>query len=306
MDVDSLISEIHKSQNSIQETAMQMTDKVCKVESSSLNLSVCAVDGGLLAHRMHGVDITVARAAGVHFVYENSKIKTFDHHPSKVPKSSVELMSALDEHEANVFRSLVRLKHEITCANELVEKYSPKILLLDGSLLPVPSDIPTKASKLYPLYQEVISQYEKLYSSKCLFAGVIKDSRAQRFSEKCSDSVLCDYLLKSGERTIEMDYFDPGSPKKDLSSLGSKIKFFYIKPSKFDIPLRIEVLGDVDEAAKIVYALSAISDHFAYPAILIEADMCAALDPVEIESIEATLHSKAGLSPLRRNFRPFR
>jgi len=301
MDIDSLVSEIHKSQNDIQELAAQMTDKVCKVEKPDLNLSVCAVDGGLLAHRMHGVDITVARAAGVHFAYENSKIKKFDHHPSKVPKSSVELMSALDEHEANVFRSLVRLKHEIKCANELATKYSPDILLLDGSLLPVPSDIPAKESKLYPLYQQVLSQYEKLYSSKCLFAGVIKDSRARRFSDKCSDSVLCDHLLKPGERTVEMDY--SVSPKKDLEK---KIKFFYIKPSKSDIPLRIEVLGDVNEAAKIIYSLSAISDHFAYPAILIEADMCAALDPAHIESIEASLQSKAGLSPLRRNFRPFR
>ena len=63
---------------------------------------------------------------------------------------------------------------------------------------------------------------------------------------------------------------------------------------------------DVDAAASLLFSLSAISENFAYPAVLIEADMCAALDPREIEPLENSLHSLAGIRPLRRNQRPFR
>jgi hypothetical protein len=257
---------------------------------------------------MHGVDIVITRAAGVNFIYENSKIKSFSYHPSKSPESVVEIQSALDDHEANIFRSLIRLKHELKCALALLEKYSPELLLMDGSLLPLPSDIPPKDSELYSLYQEVLGLYQTLYSNKdSLLCGVIKDSRARRMSNlKYSDSVLCSYLLDECERTEEMNYFGD-HPPKELASLGKHVKIFYLKPAKHDLPLRIEVLGDeIDKAASIICSLSAISEHFAYPAILIEADMCAALNPNEMQSIESYLQSMAGIKPLRRNFRPFR
>ena len=93
---------------------------------------------------------------------------------------------------------------------------------------------------------------------------------------------------------------------KELAALGKKIKVTYMKPAREDLPLRVEILGDVERASSIVYSLSAISERFAYPAILVEADMCAALDATEIESVEFSLSRLAGLKPLRRHFRPFR
>ncbi len=140
---------------------------------------------------------------------------------------------------------------------------------------------------------------------------MIKDSRSRKLSKEvgagCSDSLLCSYLLDGGERTGEMKYFEDKSPNKELAALGEGIRVFYLKPSKSDLPLRIEVLdSDVSRAASVICALSSISESFAYPAVLIEADMCAALEPAELESIEASLQTLSGMRPLRRNSRPFR
>jgi hypothetical protein len=104
-----------------------------------------------------------------------------------------------------------------------------------------------------------------------------------------------------------MPYLEDKAPNRDVASLGEHINVFYLKPSRNDLPLRIEVMdSDVGQAASLICSLSAISDNFAYPAILVEADMCAALDPGELESVEATLLSLSGMRPLRRNSRPFR
>ncbi|MBN1169860.1 DNA double-strand break repair nuclease NurA [Candidatus Micrarchaeota archaeon] len=303
--VEHLAKKIRINNDYINEKARSMRSIAVPVSSSAINLSVCAVDGGLLAHRMHGVDIVVSRSVGVNFIYENSKLTKYDHHPSKSPQTEIDIKTALDDHEANVFKSLVRLKSEISCANELLDKYRPDLLLIDGSLLPLPSDIPSKESELHPLYVEVMKLYEKLFAAECIVCGIIKDSRARRLSDlKCSDSVLCSYLLQKGERTKEVGYLD--EKNNESAFPGKNIKVTYIKPAKDDLPLRVEILGDVEKASTLIYSLSAISERFGYPAILIEADMCAALDATEIESLEISLSSLAGLKPLRRNFRPFR
>ncbi|MBU0592017.1 MAG: DNA double-strand break repair nuclease NurA [Candidatus Micrarchaeota archaeon] len=276
-----------------------------KINSLVIDISVCAVDGGILAHRMHGADIVVYRSAGVRFIYENSKLKSCDYFPNRTPKSLTSLKHSLDEHEANLFRSLVRLKSEISCAIELLENFSPEILLLDGSLTTLPSDRPEKESELSVLYSEVMGLYQKLYSyskeKNCIICGVIKDSRSRtlssKFGLKCSDSLLCQYLLNENEMTVAFPH-----------DQNPNIYLFYIKPSDEDIPLRVEVLGkeNIEKAASIVNSLSSLSKAFAYPAVLVESDMCAALDPNEIESVEQTLCSLCGIRPLRRNSRPFR
>jgi hypothetical protein len=306
MDLEQISERIRKSHDILREKARSMHDLKIAVPKEPLNISVCAVDGGLLYHRMHGLDIALGRAVAVNFNYSDGKPAGHKYHPSRAPQPSVEIKTSLDEHEANVFRSLVRLKHEIGCANEALEKFKPELLLLDGSLLPVPSDIPAKSSQLRPAYDELLESYRKLYSQNCIFCGVIKDSRARRLASDCSDSVLCNYLLGEGERTKEFSYFEKPPSEPDLGELGANVRVTYIKPSANDIPLRVEILGDVAKASSHVLALSAISKHFAYPAALVEADMCAALDPVELESIERQLQAKAGIMPLRRNSRPFR
>jgi hypothetical protein len=289
---------------------------VHKVSSCLISLSVCAVDGGLVAQRLHGADIVISRAVGINFHYSDSALKKFAYHPSKSPEPGLDLKSSLDEHEANVFRSIVRLKSELGCAITSIEKFSPQVMLMYGSLLPLPSDRPEDDSELAQSYKDLLSTYSRLFSiSKekgCMLCGVVKDSRARKLSEEmgfsCSDTLLCSYLLNEGERTKAMPYYqEKKGIGKDIFALGEKISVFYLKPSEHDLPLRIEAYDcDVDKAASIIRSLSSISENFAYPAILIEADMCAAMDPKEIEGIESSLLNLSGIKALRRNSRPFR
>ena len=277
---------------------------VQKVGSVRLDLSVCAVDGGLLAHRMHGADIILSRAVGVVFTYSGNKLNSFSYYPEKNPKPEIFIENSLDEHESLVFRSLIRLKGELSCALSCLENFSPAVMLMDGSLSMLPSDCPPKESVLFGLYSEVLMLYDRLYGQcaekNCILIGVIKDSRSRKLAVDlglpCSDTILCNFLLDESEMTEAMSY----------SESNDKIKFFYIKPSK-DLPLRIETTStNIEYVSSLVNSLSAISENFAYPAVLIEADMCAALDPKEIESVEASLLSLSGMKPLRRNSRPFR
>ncbi|MFH0737158.1 MAG: DNA double-strand break repair nuclease NurA [Candidatus Micrarchaeota archaeon] len=317
-----LATEIRKGQAELRERALEARGKdpglVVKAESRPVRLSACAVDGGLLAYRLHGHDIVAVRAAGVNFVYDGSVLNSFSYHPGRTPKSEVHIRSALDEHEANVLRSLLRLRCELSCAIMCLERYSPAILLLDGSLWTVPSDQPGAGSALAPLHEEVVGLYKKLFAGchirKTMLAGVVKDSRSKRLAESlgfpCSDTVLASYLLEKGERTSSMPYSDKA--QKEPAGPAQRLKVFYIKPSENDLPLRIEHLaqdgasGDgSDEAASVILSLSSISDAFAYPAILIEADMRAAMDPSEAERLQADI-SALDIRPLRRDSRPFR
>ncbi len=280
---------------------------IIEVASANLSLSVCAVDGGLISFTMHGMDILLIRSAGVNFIYENSSLKNHSYYPEKHPEPMIEFRNALDEYDIGVYKSLTRLKSELTCAIEVIEKYKPDLMLIDGSLLPLPTDKPNTESELKELYEEVLSLYNKLFdlcsSINCQLCGIIKDSRSKRLSKtfgiNCSDSILCNYLLSKGERT---NFFVYG--KNEIKN-SEKIKFFYIKPSEEDIPLRVEFLDQNNSEQiipSLIYSLSAISSSFAYPAILIEADLCAALDEKEAEKIRSFLPSKA----LRRDSRPFR
>jgi hypothetical protein len=268
----------------------------------------------MLTSRLHGADLAIVRAVGVNFIYSGSKLSSFSHHPRKSPEPQLEIRDSLDEHESSVFRSLVRLKAELASAIDCVSRYSPGALLMDGSLLPLPNDKPQDGSSLRPLYDEVIALYRTLQDDcakrRCMLLGVIKDSRSRKLASSlgftCPDGVLCGFLLEEGERTSSMPYFEE-RPNPDLAKLAERVSVFYMKPSRNDLPLRIETTEpDTAKAASLVYSLSAISESFAYPAILVEADMCAALDGKEMESIQSSLISLCGMRPLRRNSRPFR
>ncbi|MBI5229117.1 hypothetical protein HY991_03330, partial [Candidatus Micrarchaeota archaeon] len=92
-------------------------------------------------------------------------------------------------------------------------------------------------------------------------------------------------------------------------------------PVPYDRPLRVDFLdtgkGSSEETVEVIqrvssliYSLSKLNKNYAHPAVLIEADLCAALNPEEIERTYNTLFSvlgpKSALFKLRRNIRPFR
>jgi hypothetical protein len=268
-----------------------------------------------------GSDILVRRSVAVCFVYKEGRLASVEHHPKKFPENEVGFRNGLDEHEALVFRSLFRLRGEIDTAAEALDRFKPDYLLLDGSLMPLASDKPGDGSALREDYDSLLASYRKLYekcdSLKCQLVGVVKDSRGKRLADVLKgrllsdvpDAVLADALLKEGERTSAMTH--GGDPQKGLGEWGGRMRLFYTKPSGVDIPLRIEFLSQKKSAADVassIYALSSISRAFAYPAALIEADMCAALGPLEMDKIKRSLFALTGgaARPLRRAERPFR
>lgn len=288
--------------------------------------NVCAIDSGLLAHATHGVDIVMARSVAVNFSYNNSGLVSCTYYPAKMPEPEIEIKTALDEYDTLIWRSLIRLKSEINAALEAIDKFSPAIVLLDGSILPLAKDRPGNDSNLFQDYSGLIGLYRKIYSlckEKNIFLiGVIKDSRGKRFmsivdkektrQESCNDSVFLNCLLRERERTSVMRYASDASRQpilKDLADFTDNIYICYMKITKNDRPMRIEFLnfdGDFEKQISLVHSLSAISENYAYPAALTEADLCAEMDERELGRLTRAF-SNFGIScALRRNSRPFR
>lgn len=289
-----------------------------------INGSVCAVDSGFIDQHMHGVDIVMVKSVAVSFVYENSRLVTHSYLPNRFPSVFLEFKTGLDGHETNLFKSLVRLKYELGTAIESINKFSPNVLLIDGSLLPLPDDKPNKESELYSLYVEVLDIYKGLFSlceeKDILLFGVIKDTRSKRFVDlynvtNTNDTMFLDNLLKASERTFAMRYSITSAPAlKDLEGASEKVCVFYMKCNSQEFPLRIEYYNakqvneqiDFSEIANTIYSICSINPDYAYPPPLIEVDLCAAILPEEADKL-ASIYSLTGdVRPLRRDSRLFR
>ncbi len=300
---------------------------------------ISAIDGGLLAEELHSIDLVLVRAVAAIFEYENSKLKNHYYHPSAFPEYEIHTPSALDTHETIWYRNIARLEREISIAIESLQKHSPTAIFLDGSIIPQVSDKPSKDSEVYIHYQNLLQLYSKLFSlaeeKNCILAGVIKDSRGKQFLnllekhlelnaeekavlKKSNDSAFLFNLLEEKERTFAFRYASITEHPilRDFREQAERIASFYLKAVKYDRPLRIDFLlpekggKRIDEIASLIYALSKHNQQYAYPAILIEADLRAALDPKELEIVYNRIFSSVGMRSsifkLRRNTRPFR
>jgi len=294
---------------------------------------VCAIDGGLLAQEFYGFDLLLGRAVAANFNYLGGKLAGHEYHPSSSPEPTANALGGLDLREFAWHQSLFRLENELRVAAEALEKFKPKLLLLDGSVAPQIADKPGGGSELRGLYEDVIAKYRVLYElaerRKCALVGVIKDSRGKRFMEivgkghpalerlsGTTDTSFLQHLLRERERTFMFNYVStPGHDPviKDLGDWGGKVIAFYLRQSNHDRPMRVEFIegtGDPEEIAGTLSWLSRINSRYAYPAVLIEADMRAALDKREMDRAYRSLFLKAGgeqhVLKLRRDERPFR
>jgi len=304
-----------------------------RVEKREINGKFASVDSGIGGEELHGFDFLISRTVGVLFEYSSSKIISHKYFPSALPMPEYDVRSGLDSHEVMWHKSLYRLKSELSCASGMIETLSPDYMLMDGSIAPLLSDKPSEDSEMKQLYEDVLHEYRRLYSSawkaNTALLGVIKDSRSKRFIEivqkhaqneqgfeHTSDTGFLYFLLEQSERTCAFSYSSSPSKHqilKDLGEWSEKILSFYLKPVADDRPLRVEFLSGqktFDEIASVVHSLSCLHKAYAYPAILIEADLRAALSPDEFERAYGSLFTKLGRSSsmmrLRRNSRPFR
>jgi len=188
----------------------------------------------------------------------------------------------------------------------------------------------------------MLDHFQSLYataeSSGCELIACVEDSRGSRFRqivqdrllanqqnlasqlEGCYDAILLDYLLKLGERSLAFSYSSSTKEHPILMDFNEKwsksVRAFYLKPVAFDRPLRVEFLHSngenisrhASQVASIVFAQSCLHRKYAYPAILIEADLHARLKPGEIEIVYDKILNKLGKGfklRLRRDYRPF-
>lgn len=308
---------------------------IMPVEKDNFSGKIAAIDGGLLAKELHGCDLVLTRAVAAIFDYENNKLVKHGYHPNSSPMPKVEgLANGLDLIDFNWHQNIARMKSEIGVAIETIEKFELDILALDGSIIPQMQDRPTESSVIKKEYNELLEMYKKLYKISdekgCTLLSIVKDCRAKRVVEELkeicantdekkvldmsNDTLFLQFLLKKGERTCCFPYakkWTENNILKELQPWGQQIYIFYMQCAEMDRPMRIEMIGkNADEIAPKIYALSAINNKYAYPAVLIEADLRAALLPKEMERAYRSLFGRLGNVPslmnLKRNTRPFR
>ena len=134
-----------------------------KISSSIFDFSVIASDGGIIYERLFGFDLFLIRSSCVYFNYKQNKLEEFEYFPSKLPPITPLLLDSFDESESQKLKSLLRLKEELLITLNCAKEKLPRIILLDGSIVPLPSDRPEKSSSLFPLFEEIISLYRELY-----------------------------------------------------------------------------------------------------------------------------------------------
>jgi hypothetical protein len=316
---------------------------VFPAKKAELNEKIAGVDSGFVGKSLHSIDLVLVRAVGTVFRFKNGLVEKADYYPNFFSFPTPFLLNlALDNDEFECSKSLLRLKEEIATAKKIIEKFSPDYCLLDGSIIPQYAEKPRSDSSLVSNYQSIINAFQDLYATaeknNCTLIACVEDSRGSRFCsilqesilakeklcdasllDKCFDSVLLDHLLAKGERSFAFPYTKKISEHPILNEFqqkwSEKVFAFYLKPSDFDRPLRIEFLADkknlseqAGKIASIVFALSSLHREYAFPSVLIEADLRARLKPEEIELVFNKILDKLSKRlrmQLRRNSRPF-
>lgn len=312
------LKEIQEKRNNVAELFLTKGEIKQKCEKKELNLKIGAVDASIISQEFHSFDLIITKTVGAIFTYEKGKLIENKYYPSALPKEKINIVGSTDLMELNQIKTIIRLKEEISLAVEMGDKCD--LLLIDGSLVPLPGDKPT-SEILKKKYEELIEKYLELYSKyKEKIVGVIKDSRSKRFIEhynekynfeietNLTDSSLLDIVLEKGEITKEISYAKDAKTNqilKDLLPYSEQIKVAYIKAGKYDRPIRVEYFAPKNGE---LMSLCGINDKYTYPAILIDVDLRALMDVKDVDRIlkEIELSPYVDNKLLRRNVRPFR
>lgn len=299
---------------------------------------IAGVDSGFAGQSFYSLDLMLLRTTGVCFTYKEGKLAASKYHPASntLPEPIINTQG-LEREDFHKFVSLTRLQAEVRCATEIIENEKPNTTFLDGSLILHPMDKPSADSALGKEYEKTIAAFVKLYhtaqKNNCVLIGSIEDSRSTRLAELLheqhmitmeknevlSDVSLLDKALHAGERSIAFTLAEKKEKHTILNDFppewAEQLFACYIKPSQWDYPLRIEFLATrenavetANRAASIAYAQSAVHKDYAYPSVIIEADLRAGLKPEEVELVSDKILSKLGRHTLRlkrRDRRPF-
>jgi hypothetical protein len=304
--------------------------------------SIAGVDSGFISKKLASIDLVLLRAIGVVFNFKNGVVSSTNYYPDYFHFPEPYLAGdSLEFDEVEQSTSLLRLREEIRTAKSIIKTYKPNYLFIDGSIVPQYQDKPRKESALSGRYSDIISEFETFYAcaeeNNCTIIATVEDSRGSRFRQILQeellpksklakpeelnglfDSAILDYLLSVGERSCAFTYTKNIAQHPVLQDFNSKwakaIYGMYLKPSLYDRPLRVEFIchgglkEKADEIASVAMALSSLHREYAYPSVLIDADMHAKLNPVEIDIVVNRIMDKLGNSvklKMRRDNRPF-
>lgn len=303
-------------------------------------LRVAGVDGGLVKHSYHALDLILTRAVAAVFDYADGRLANVSYFPD--PLANPRLSIITDPYTENDFLHTADIERMITEAQVLagVSKMEPDLVLADGSLVPHPSARPKKGSAVWQRYSELLELYRKSFMGPHLLAGIVEDSRSTHFSAmiaskilgsikapnvkelqdilaRTRDTNLLFHVLKPGERSF---VFRLGNPETnqifaDLGDVSNNLYAFYLKTVEYDRPIRVEfyakgdVLKTADRLAALVLPISSQNQEYGIPAVIIEADSRAKLHEEELATIHAYIVDRVGDLPslykLRRESRPF-
>jgi len=307
-------------------------------------MSILGIDGGIVKHSYHGLDLMLMRSVGVNFNYSDGKLKKVEYYPSSNPLPNPRIiLDSFSDIELNSCINFERQIMEVLTAIEAMEKFKPDIALLDGSIIPHYVPRPDNPI-LKESYNNLIETYKSLFDcsrrKKIILAGIIEDSRGVKFCDilnrrivsqvkseivrelklilgKTKDSNLLYYALEKGERTCIFNYSQ--NPKvhpvlKEFESMNNSFYSFYLKTVEFDRPLRIDFVcfkNVSDVVDRLSSVLMQTSGHSGYglPSVLIEADQRAKLSEKDLDMFYSDLINRVGnvstLFKMRREMRPF-
>ncbi len=332
-DID-LLAELPLAQRNLVEN--QLASKLTPIDLGGLR--ICAVDGGLLKKSLRGLELVITRAIATIFEYNPSGRVSARYWPQQgaLPRVKANLYP-ISRREAEISASLERVKEELQVAIRVQDRHPSELLLLDGSILPQITDHPSPHSTLASKHKKIRSLYDELYTKTedtgTLLAGVVKDSRSNRFMNllgellphliqrypQLSALLDCDYrsalksiydsefffrILEPGERSciFRLEEVTLGGLKaQDRSQTEPKrtVVGFFTRTAKYDYPLRVEVFvpkhyNPKEVVTKVSAMLSSDSDTFALPSVLIEADSQARLVERDMDFIFTQLVQRIG------------
>ena len=310
---------------------------VKKILPTELNCRIAGVDSGFVGQELFSTDLLLIRAVSAIFDYKNGKLEKAQYLPQgfSFPEPFFST-NALERDEFNANTSIQRLIKEVQTAIDVIEKFSPQYCFMDGSLLPQHADKPRANSKIKKNFDIMISKVQELYAvaseKNCELVGCVEDSRGNRWTgildkelevegmEEYHDAVLLNDLLERQERSFIFSYTKNALEHPILNDFKKEwqnaIFAFYLKPTQYDFPLRVEFLNPnngnpaekAEKIAGLVLAQSSMHKEYAFPAVLIEADLRAGLKPEEINLVKDKIIDKIGKNAFilrRRDRRPF-
>ncbi len=283
----------------------EMSDMIRKATSDPPTATIGAVDSGFMYDEYAGMVILLIRSVGAIFQYKDGILERVTYHPSPLPDIDIiDSEYSLEREDVHPFVSLHRLKAELERAIQLTTQ-SPDYVFLDGSVVPQIVDKPhdSSPSQLKELYRNVISLFLELYHREPLVAGIVKDSRGSRLGNYLSsnginvppwsDTSWLVHVLEPGEYTLPIPYSEDPEKHATLKDVeGEHIYLFYIRPSPYDMPYRVEFYShhperDGDRLANLLIPLASINPTYAVPPFMVEIDMRARLGKESLKYVRS-------------------